>query len=151
MTVVVVLISRLKSRRVWLDVSTQAWTSQAWNATVGYETFTNCRLYCEDREKKVGHELTCWQSDKHTKKETLLKTSTSLRYAIHRWKTMPLTLYTHGFTSLHSMSSVLFCIYLLFLSLLLILSVNKGCYYCGHACTVSQNSKTPEIKINAKL
>ena len=35
MTVVVVLISRLKSRRMWLDVSTQAWTSQAWNATVG--------------------------------------------------------------------------------------------------------------------
>jgi len=26
-TVVVVLISRLKSRRMWLDVSTQAWTS----------------------------------------------------------------------------------------------------------------------------
>jgi len=52
MTVVVVLISRLKSRRMWLDVSTQAWTSQAWNARVGYETFTNCRLYCGDKEKK---------------------------------------------------------------------------------------------------
>jgi len=26
MTVVVVLISRLKSRRMWLDVSTQVWT-----------------------------------------------------------------------------------------------------------------------------
>jgi len=52
MTVVVVLISRLKSRRMWLDVSTQAWTSQTWNATVGYETFIHCRLYCGDREKK---------------------------------------------------------------------------------------------------
>jgi len=35
---IVALISRLKSRQMWLDVSTQAWTSQAWNATVGYET-----------------------------------------------------------------------------------------------------------------
>jgi len=52
MTVVDVLISRLKSRWMWLDVSTQGWTSQAWNATVGYETFTHCRLYCGDREKK---------------------------------------------------------------------------------------------------
>jgi len=52
MTVVFVLISRMKSRRMWLDVSSQAWTSQAWNATVGYETFTHCRLYCGDREKK---------------------------------------------------------------------------------------------------
>jgi len=52
MTVVVVLISRLKSRRMWLNVSIQAWTSQAWNTTVGYETFTHCRLSCGDREKK---------------------------------------------------------------------------------------------------
>ena len=29
----------LEVRRMWLDVSTQAWTSQAWYATVGYETF----------------------------------------------------------------------------------------------------------------
>jgi len=42
----------LEVRRMWLDVSTQAWTSQAWSATVGYETFTHCRLYCGDREKK---------------------------------------------------------------------------------------------------
>jgi len=51
MTVVIMLISRLKSRRMWLDVSTQAWTSRTWNATVGYETFTHCRLSCGDREK----------------------------------------------------------------------------------------------------
>jgi len=42
----------LEVRWTWLNVSTQAWTSQAWNAAVGYETFTNCRLYCGDREKK---------------------------------------------------------------------------------------------------
>jgi len=42
----------LEVRWMWLDVSTQAWTSQAWNGTVGYETFPHCRLYCGDREKK---------------------------------------------------------------------------------------------------
>ena len=32
-------------------------------ATVGYETFTHCRLYCEDRGK-VGHDLN--QQTTHT-------------------------------------------------------------------------------------
>jgi len=52
MTVVVVYISRLEveanvARRVHSSVN-----EPGMNATVGYETFTHCRLYCGDREKK---------------------------------------------------------------------------------------------------
>jgi len=55
MTVVVVLISRLKSRRMWLDVSTQAWTRQVWNATVGYEKFTTA-----DSIVEIGRKSRSW-------------------------------------------------------------------------------------------